>query len=239
MTTAFKLAWSRDELISAYGEPDIASRKNAWSDEYGKTLECIIDDALIIAPITSMAKLLRSILFLKSNKHFHVIRSLSSPYFSGQVVLVTGLPLEASGSESLLWPMPTWRDLLFCSTKNIAQLEKLSIHSAEEWCWTLLYSVDFKEQKQTIICSCTDYKRDFGRSLKCLVHCAADVGTAGGSYLQTGYKTVGGTLQIKLTAAFLLTHAMSSMLQATGPTELLLFHHWQPAWQSLSWLLTV
>ena len=140
---------------------------------------------------------------------------------SGKVVLVTGA-LGGIGSEVSLAYARHGATIILLD-KNIAQLEKLyDVILQESGIEPAIFPVDFKgavaddyqQLAQTI-------KETFGR-LDGLVHCAADVGQLA-PIANQDIKQWAETLQVNLTAAFLLTHACLPLLQNTEQQSFIIF----------------
>ena len=140
---------------------------------------------------------------------------------SGKVVLVTGA-LGGIGSEVALAYARHGATIILLD-KNIAQLEKLyDVILQESGIEPAIFPVDFKgataddyqQLAQTI-------KATFGR-LDGLVHCAADVGQLA-PIANQDIKQWAETLQVNLTAAFLLTHACLPLLQTTEQQSFIIF----------------
>lgn len=140
---------------------------------------------------------------------------------SGKVVLVTGA-LGGIGSEVALAYARHGATIILLD-KHIAQLEKLYDAIVQEsGIEPAIFPVDFKGA------NADDYqqlahtiKDTFGR-LDGLVHCAADVGQLA-PIANQDIKQWAETLQVNLTAAFLLTHACLPLLQATEHQSFIIF----------------
>jgi len=140
---------------------------------------------------------------------------------SGQVVLVTGA-LGGIGSEVALAYARHGATIILLD-KNIAQLEKLyDLILQESGVEPAIFPVDFKGAKaDDYLQLALTIKETFGR-LDGLVHCAADVGQLA-PIANQDTKQWAETLQINLTAAFLLTHACLPLLQATDQQSFIIF----------------
>lgn len=140
---------------------------------------------------------------------------------SGKVVLVTGA-LGGIGSEVALAYARHGATIILLD-KDIAQLEKLyDVILQESGIEPAIFPVDFKGAKaddyQRLVLT---IKETFGR-LDGLVHCAADVGQLA-PIANQDIKQWSETLQVNLTAAFLLTHACLSLLQETEQQSFIIF----------------
>ncbi|AFI83420.1 SDR family NAD(P)-dependent oxidoreductase [Methylophaga nitratireducenticrescens] len=138
-----------------------------------------------------------------------------------KIVLVTGA-LGGIGSEVALAYARQGATIILLD-KNITQLEKLyDVILQESGIEPAIFPVDFKGAKaedyqqlaQTI-------KETFGQ-LDGLVHCAADVGQLAPTANQE-IKQWSETLQVNLTATFLLTHACLPLMQATKQQSFIIF----------------
>lgn len=140
---------------------------------------------------------------------------------SGKVVLVTGA-LGGIGNEVALAYARHGATIILLD-KNISQLEKLyDVILQESDIEPAIYPVDFKgantDDYQQLVQTIKD---TFGR-LDGLVHCAADVGQLAPTVNQD-IKQWAETLQVNLTATFLLTHACLPLLQTSQQKSFIIF----------------
>ena len=140
---------------------------------------------------------------------------------SGQVVLVTGA-LGGIGSEVALAYARHGATIILLD-KHVSQLEKLyDLILQESGIEPAIFPIDFKganaENYQQLAHT---IKETFGR-LDGLVHCAADVGQLA-PIANQDIKQWTETLQVNLTAAFLLTHSCLPLLQETAEQSFIIF----------------
>lgn len=140
---------------------------------------------------------------------------------SGKVVLVTGA-VGGIGSEVALAYARHGATIILLD-KNIAQLEKLyDVILQESGIEPAIFPVDFKGANAGDYQQLAQTIKDTFGHLDGLVHCAADVGQLA-PIANQDIKQWAETLQVNLTAAYLLTHACLPLLQTNEQQSFLIF----------------